>query len=148
VRRIVAAAVLLLLAACSGGGPSAAAKRSAVKKSFITQADARCKSFNDRLAALEPLFRSDQAAAAKEAMPDFEALLSHLHGLPAPTGDNELAAILAGYDEIHANLRAVVAAKARDDQVVIQQRFDAAEARQKVLAREAAAYGFQVCGQL
>lgn len=137
----------MVLTACSGG-PSAADKRSAAKKTFIAQADARCESFNDRFAALEPLIRTDQAAAAREAMPDFESLLAYLHSLPAPPGDTELAAILTGYDQIHADLRAVVAAKEVDDQVVIQQRFDAVEARQKVLARQAFAYGFKVCAQL
>ena len=139
--------MLLLLTGC-GGGHSAAEKRSAAKKRFIAQADARCQSFNHRLAVLEPLFRSDQAAAAKEAMPDFESLLAYLHSLSAPSGDSDLSEILAGYDQIHADLRAVVAAKARDDQVVIQRKFDDLEAKQKLLAPKAFAYGFKVCGQL
>lgn len=143
----VVAVFLLLVAAC-GGGTSAADQRSAAKKSFIRQADARCEAFNRRLAALEPVARTDQAAAATEALPDFESLLGYLHGLPAPAGDPELSGILTGYDGLLADLRAIVAAKSVDDQVVIQQKFDDLEAKQKRFARQAFAYGFKVCGQL
>ncbi|HUQ63574.1 MAG TPA: hypothetical protein VM121_07465 [Acidimicrobiales bacterium] len=119
-----------------------------MKKKFIRQADARCEVLSQRLDALEPLAREDQAAAATEALPDFEAMLAYLHGLPPPPGDIELPAILVGYDELLADLRGVVAAKAIDDQVVIQQKFDSLEARAKRLRRVTFAYGFKVCGQL
>nr|MDQ6910874.1 hypothetical protein [Actinomycetota bacterium] len=86
----VVAALLVVVTAC-GGGTSAADRRSAAKKNFIRQADGRCEALNRRLAALEPLARTDQAAAATQALPDFESLLAYLHGLPAPVGDSELS---------------------------------------------------------
>ncbi|MDQ6927258.1 MAG: hypothetical protein M3159_01185 [Actinomycetota bacterium] len=145
--RRLAAVFFVIVTAC-GGGTSAADQRAAAKKGFIRQADARCDVLNHRLSELEPLARTDQAAAATAALPDFEALLAYLHDLPAPQGDTELSGILTGYDELLGNLRAVVAAKAADDEVVIQQKFDDLEAKEKRFARQAFAYGFKVCGQL
>jgi hypothetical protein len=143
-----AAVLIVVAAACGSGGMTPADRRAEAKRSFVRQADARCDALNQRLDTLESLAREDQAAAATEALPDFEALLAYLHGLPAPPGDTELPAILAGYDELLSDLQAVVAAKAVDDQVVIQQKFDDLEAKAKRFARLTFAYGFKVCGQL